>query len=147
MVLALAGQWWANQNRQATRHVLVQAGLAFFLGLSFNQITLLFIDRMRPSVVGVRDLLTSPSADPSYPSDHATAALAIAVTFAVSHMPKRALWFGVAALMVAFSRVYIGTHFASDVLGGALTGAIAAALLPLLYVRETRVDSLITNIF
>lgn len=130
LVLAVAGQWWVKSDRQGTRHVLVQAGLAFFLGLGFNQIILLFIDRMRPYAVGVSDLLTSPSADPSFPSDHATAAFAIAVTFAVSHMPKRALWFGIAALIVAVSRVYIGTHYTSDVLGGALTGAIAAILLP-----------------
>lgn len=147
LVLAVACQWGAKADRQGTRHVLVQAGLAFFLGLGFNQIILLFVDRVRPYAAGVSDLLIAPSADPSFPSDHATAAFAIAVTFAVSNMPKRAVWFGLAALTVAISRVYIGTHYASDVLGGALTGAIAGALLPSLYARGTRIDRFITGIF
>jgi len=147
LVLAVACQWWAKSDRQGTRHVLVQAGLAFFLGLGFNQIILLFVDRVRPYAAGVSDLLIAPSLDPSFPSDHATAAFAITMTFAVSNMPKRAFWFGLAALTVAISRVYVGTHYASDVLGGALTGAFAAALLPSLYARGTRVDRFITGIF
>jgi len=147
LVLAVACQWWAKADRQGIRHVLVGAGLAFFLGLALNQLILLFVDRARPYAMGVTDLLTAPSLDPSFPSDHATAAVAIAVTFALSNMPKRAIWFGLAALVIAFSRIYIGTHYASDVLGGALTGAIAAALVPSLYVRGTRVDRFITAIF
>ncbi len=147
LVLAVACQWWAKTDRQGTRHVLVGAGLSFLLGLALNQIILLFVDRVRPYVVGVTDLLTAPSLDPSFPSDHSTAAFAIAMTFAVNGMPRRARWFGTAALVVAFSRVYIGTHYASDVFGGALTGAFAAALVLFLYMRGTRLDRFITGIF
>ena len=147
LVIAVACQWWAKTDRQSTRHVLVGAGLSFFLGLGFNQIILLLVDRVRPYVVGVTNLLSAPSLDPSFPSDHATAACAIAMTFAVSSMPRRALWFGMAALVVAFSRVYIGTHYASDVFGGALTGAFAAALVPSLYKQGTRLDRFITGVF
>lgn len=142
LVIAVACQWWANTDRQSTRHVLVGAGIAFFLGLGFDQIILLLVDRVRPYVVGVTNLLTAPSLDPSFPSDHSTAAFAIAMTFAVNGMPRRALWFGSAALVVAISRVYIGTHYSSDVLGGALTGAFAAVLVPSLYMRGTRLDRL-----
>ena len=147
LVLAVACQWWAKTERPSTRHALVGAGLSFFLGLAFNQIILLFVDRVRPYVAGVTNLLTAPSLDPSFPSDHSTAAFAIAVTFAINGMPRRTLWFGIAALVVAFSRVYIGTHYASDVLGGALTGAFAAALIPSLYIRGTRLDRFITGLF
>lgn len=146
LVLAVAGQWWARHDRQGTRHVLVGAGLSFLLGLGVNQIILLFVDRVRPYAAGVSDLLVAPSLDPSFPSDHATAAFAIAATFAVNNMPKRAIWFGLAALAVAISRVYIGTHYASDVLGGAVIGACAAALVSVLYARGTRVDRFITGI-
>ncbi|WP_426038433.1 phosphatase PAP2 family protein [Cypionkella sp. TWP1-2-1b2] len=97
--------------------------------------------------VGVTKLLTAPSLDPSFPSDHATAAFAIALTFACTGMPRRAAGFGVAALVVAFSRVYIGTHYASDVLGGALTGALATAFVTTVYMRNTRFDRFITGIF
>ena len=52
----------------------------------------------------------------------------------------------VAALLVALSRVFIGTHYASDVLGGALTGAVAAMLVARLYQRGTRVDRFVTSV-
>jgi len=146
LVRGVACQWWAKFDRQGPRHVLVGAGLSFLLGLGFNQVILLFVDRVRPYASGVSDLLIAPSLDPSFPSDHATAAFAIATTFALNNMPKRAIWFGLAALAVAISRVYIGTHYTSDVLGGALIGAFAAALVPSLYVRGTRIDRFITGL-
>jgi len=146
LVLAVAYQWWARADRQGTRHVLVGAGLSFLLGLAFNQLILVFVDRARPYALGVTDLLIAPSVDPSFPSDHATAAFAIAMTFAVSSTPRRAIWFGLAALAVVVSRIYIGTHYVSDVLGGVLTGVLAAALVAFLYRRGTRVDRFITGI-
>nr|WP_306269674.1 phosphatase PAP2 family protein [Pararhizobium sp. IMCC3301] len=146
LVLAVAGQWRAKPDRQDTRHVLVAAGLSFILGLAINQIILLFVDRVRPYAAGVSELLIAPSLDPSFPSDHATAVFAIAATFVLHQMPKRAAWFALAALAVAISRIYVGTHYASDVLGGALSGASAAILIFLLYQRGTRIDRFITNI-
>ena len=146
LVLAVACQWWMNMDRQGTRHALIGAGLSFLLGLAFNQIILLLVDRVRPYAAGVTKLLTAPSLDPSFPSDHATAAFAIVMTFAFSGMPRRALWFGMAALIVAFSRVYIGTHYASDVVGGMVTGVLAAAIIPSLYLKGTRLDRFITSL-
>lgn len=49
-------------------------------------------------------------------------------------------------MLMIFSRVYVGTHYASDVLGGALTGVIAASLVRPVYQRDTRIDRLMTNI-
>lgn len=146
LVLAVACQWWARADRQGTRHVLVSAGLSFLLGLAVNQVILLFVDRVRPYAAGITDLLIAPSVDPSFPSDHATAAFAIAITFAIGRMPRRAIWFGLAALAVAVSRVYIGTHYAGDVVGGALTGILAAILVGYLYKKGTRIDRFVTGI-
>lgn len=147
LVLAVALQWWRKTDRPHVRHSVVAAGLSFLLGLAFNQLVLLFVHRARPYDAGVTHLLIAKSADPSFPSDHATATAAIATAFLLHGMRPTGLWFLAAAVLVMISRVYVGTHYASDVIGGAVTGSIAAALVRAFYQAGTRVDRMITGIF
>lgn len=146
LTAAVALQWWQGDDRPQTRHVLVAAGLSFFLGLALNQLLLLIVHRIRPYDAGITHLLIERSADFSFPSDHATATFAIAASFLLHGMTRRGMLFLAAATLMSLSRVYVGTHFASDVLGGALTGVIAAILVRSTYREGTRVDRLITDI-
>jgi undecaprenyl-diphosphatase len=146
LVLAIAGQWWRQGDRDHTRHVLIATGFSFLLGLAINQIILLLVHRVRPYDAGVSHLLIAPSADPSFPSDHATATLAIASAFLIHRMRRLGIWFFAAAFLVSASRVYIGTHYVSDVLGGAATGFMAAIVIRFLFREGTRLDRLITGI-
>ena len=78
-------------------------------------------------------LLTHRSRDPSFPSDHATAAFAVA--FAVLAFSLRAgILFLCAASLIGASRVLVGLHYPGDVAGGALLG-VAAALVVVLGAR------------
>jgi undecaprenyl-diphosphatase len=146
LVLAVAAQWWFPRSDRSKRHVLVAAGLSFLLGLGFNQLVLLFVQRVRPYDVGVTHLIIARSADFSFPSDHATASFAIATAFLIHGLKRQGLTFLAAAVIVAVSRVYLGTHFTSDVVGGALTGVAAAATVQAAYRKNTRADRLITGI-
>lgn len=146
LVLAVAGQWWRQGDRDHTRHVLVATGLSFLLGLAVNQLILLLVHRVRPYDAGVSHLLIAPSADPSFPSDHATATFAIAAAFLIHRMRRLGVWFLAAAFVVTLSRVFIGTHYVSDVLGGAVTGVVAAALVRVFYLEGTRLDRRVTRI-
>lgn len=77
----------------------------------------------------------------SFPSGHAVAASALYITLALiagdgerRQRPRRILvWSGViVAVLVAWSRVYLGVHYLSDVVGGLLlggAGAVAASLM------------------
>jgi undecaprenyl-diphosphatase len=126
--------------------VIVAAGVSFLLGLALNQFILLFIHRLRPYDGGITHLLIARSADFSFPSDHATASFAISAAFLVHGMWRTGLWFLAASTLVTLSRVYIGTHFVGDVLGGAMTAVTAAMLVRVFYWQGTHADRLITGI-
>lgn len=89
-------------------------------------------DRPRPYVAlpHLHTLISRP-ASASFPSSHATTAFAGAVVLSFL-LPR--LWplFLAAAVLVAFSRLYVGVHYPSDVIAGAATGAVFAAAIILL---------------
>ena len=145
LVFAVACQWWARQDRQHSRHNLLAAGFSFLIGLAFNQLILLFVQRVRPYDGGITSLLIPPSGDPSFPSDHATASFAIAAAFLVYRFRGAAAFLG-AAVLISVSRIYIGTHYISDVVGGAFTGVIAVGIVWLMYRENTRADRFLTGI-
>lgn len=146
LVFLVAVQWWSGKERSHVRHSCVAAGLSFIIGLGFNQVILLFVQRVRPYDAGLSQLIVPPSADWSFPSDHATASMAIAAAFLIHKLPLRATAFGLLALIICWSRIFVGTHYVTDILGGALTGLAAAVLVKLAYREGTRVDRLITGI-
>jgi undecaprenyl-diphosphatase len=90
--------------------------------------------------------LIPPSSDPSFPSDHATAAFAITAAFLL-HQFRGATAFLAAAVLISISRIYIGTHYLSDVFGGALTGTFTAGMVWWIYRERTRTDYFLTGIF
>lgn len=70
----------------------------------------------------------------SLPSVHATNAFAMAalLSYFIRNLPFRVVAFSL-AVAVAFSRVYIGVHYPTDVIAGALLGTIDALLIIVLY--------------
>lgn len=146
IVLLVVVQWWVREDRAHVRHAAICAGLAFLLGLAINQGVLLFIHRVRPYDAGVSHLLIAKSADWSFPSDHATASMSVAMAFALQRLPRRALAFFAMAILVCLSRVYVGTHYVTDVLGGTATGVLGAIIVRLIYRENTRLDRFATNI-
>ena len=139
--------WFGAEPHSGRRHAVVSAGLAFMLGLLINQIILLFVHRMRPYDSGLTSLLIPATVDPSFPSDHATASFAIALTFLIKGLRLKGLWLVLVAIVVCFSRVYVGTHYVTDVIGGMLTAFIACLLVGWLYRAGTCIDTRLTRVF
>ncbi len=123
-VLFFARGKWASRNG---RHGVVAAGFAATLALGVAQVLSSIWDRPRPYEAhpGDAHLYIGASHDPSFPSDHATAAFAIAVSILLRN--RRAGWLALAmGILLSVSRVAVGTHYPSDVLAGAAIGTLAA---------------------
>ena len=146
MVLAVAVQWWVQNDRPRIRFVALSAGLSFLLGLGLNQIILLFVQRIRPYDAGVTHLIIEKSADWSFPSDHATAGVAIVTAFAMQGLPRRTLVLSVLTFMICWSRVYVGLHYVSDLFGGAITGVIGGIAVRYLYQPHSRLNQFATRV-
>lgn len=147
IVLWVVLQWWVNENRLYRRHVAVSAGLAFLLGLLINQIILLFVHRIRPYDAGLTSLLVPSTTDPSFPSDHATASFAVAICFLLKGLKRSGLFLAIAAFVVCFSRIYVGTHYAIDVAGGMLTALVANMLVLSVYRHNSSADQKLTRLW
>jgi len=130
--IAALGLWLGDRPggplrwRLATTTAFAAAGI----GLLVSQVISHLWDRPRPYQTHPHTtiLVTGPNPDPSFPSDHATAAFAIA--FAVYFFSRRAgIVFLVGATAIALSRIFVGLHYPTDVLGGAAIGFGSALVL------------------
>jgi len=120
-----------HDRGRGVRRTAVAAGLSAGLGLLVAKVITEFWDRARPFVAHPHavHLFVPHAADASFPSDHVTAAAAIAVAILLR---GRVLWgtvLVVATLVLMYGRVALGFHYPSDVLGGAAIGALVAAAL------------------
>jgi undecaprenyl-diphosphatase len=124
--LFLARGKWQSRN---ARHGVIAAGLAAALGLALAHGITMVWDRPRPYEAhpGVH-LFVAPSGDPSFPSDHAAAAFAIAVSLFLRSRRVGLFALGM-AVVLGVARVAVGAHYPLDVVGGALVGTAAALVL------------------
>lgn len=122
------------------------AALLFSLAISFLLSQLVIkelVNRPRPfSVIEGAELLVAVPRGSSFPSSHTVTAFASAISiFCFNKL------FGVLALVLAtiigFSRIYLGVHFVSDVVLGAILGLTLGFFLTriLFFKKDTEVDS------
>ncbi|WP_447974846.1 phosphatase PAP2 family protein [Nitrospira sp. Kam-Ns4a] len=125
--LFLAGwaRGWPVCRRAGLEGLLAHGGVALTVNLLKH-----LVGRPRPRMTHAEGLPAGPSLASgldSFPSGHAAAAFAVAAVLA-KHYPRLAWWpYGVAGF-VAFSRVFRGSHFPTDVLAGAALGLVAGYL-------------------
>ncbi len=131
LLLALA---WAFE-KQVLKLAAIESLIAHGIAAVFANVLKHLIGRPRPKFVHSGDwqmAISWTSGLDSFPSGHSTASFAVATVLAKRFPAWGPLCIGLAAF-VALSRVLRGSHFPTDVVGGAivgiLSGSIAAAPL------------------
>ncbi len=122
--LLVAGWWIARRNGDPTMMAAaLWAPLGTLLAVAINQPIVALVHETRPyeTLTGIL-VLASPTTDPGFPSDHATMAGAVAVGLFLVNRTLGVVA-AAAAVLMAFSRVYIAAHYPMDVAAGLLLGA------------------------
>ncbi len=115
-----------KKTRIAGVDMLIALGLCF----CFNDLVLKYIfQRPRPFLVieGLTAIVSHPSSF-SFPSGHACAGFACAYALKGSFNGK-GRWFYVLAVLIALSRPYVGVHYFTDIIVGAIVGTLGSFVL------------------
>jgi len=132
--MLLLSAWWvkglviggmagvAELRRRTVPWTFLWATVALFLASGLSSLIKGAVGRARPPLAdgGIHAVGGLPLSS-SFPSGHAAMAFAAATVVAIL-APRLRVPALVLAALVAFSRVYLGVHFLSDVLAGAVLG-------------------------
>ena len=124
LVAYINGRQHADLTAVATS---VWAAIAAMVALGIGQIIGSAVDRARPyDTLANVHILVDKTTDFSFPSDHATVAGAVAVGLLFANR-RLGIIASVLAVLMAFTRIYVGAHYPGDVLAGLILGGIVAA--------------------
>lgn len=127
IVFALTLYWlfnWLFASKRSRNNEITTVLIPVFIAAVTTIVLKILIHRggPRPFVVPWFEILIPffPSKY-AFPSGHATRAFAFAFGLTAKY-PKKGILIFTAAILIGFSRVYIGAHYPLDVLAGALLG-------------------------
>ncbi|OPA77676.1 phosphatase PAP2 family protein [Paenibacillus selenitireducens] len=133
--------YWFTRTRDH-RIMVAEALISAAVGLGISGLIGDFFYRDRPFITHSVHQLIQHAANASFPSDHATAAFAIAMAFFLGRRREGKLWLVFAGL-IAFSRVWTGVHYPTDVMAGAGLGILSACGIHMLLTRWALVHKFI----
>lgn len=144
-----------RQAQETTRRARARFGLLasrafyFFAVQAFSgllsQVVKHLVGRARPKLINALgpwhfDLFSIKAALASFPSGHTTTVFAAAASLTFFMPPKSVKWSApllfALALPVAASRLIVGAHYPSDVLGGAILGVGSAVAVARIFARR-----------
>jgi undecaprenyl-diphosphatase len=137
IMLALFFTAWRRRSARML-HKGLQLGLTLLSVLAVVSGVKYAIMRQRPFEVHDFIQKLSGGGGPSFPSGHTTEVFAVTTAMFVMFPEKK--WPGAILLawacMVGYTRMLLGVHYPSDIIGGMLFGILTALIIHLIYNRE-----------
>lgn len=135
--------WFSKRKKEA-----LYAGYATTLGVGINLLIGLFYFHPRPFMDHLGVTLLSHKAETSFPSDHTTFTLSIALMLLTF---KSTRLIGVVATMLALwcgiARVYAGVHYPFDIAGSIVVAFVAVLVISVFKSRLVTLNKLIISIW
>lgn len=135
LVIAVILLSFSKTRRTGVAVILSMAGNFLVLNIVLKNL----VERIRPyEVVEGLTRLVPAEKSFSFPSGHAGHAFAAAVVLFCMLPRKYGIPALVLAILIAFSRLYVGVHYPTDVLAGALVGTVMALLTVTIMKKKTQ---------
>jgi len=120
----IIGIWLIFREEKRDKRFFLPLGIAGGLSWFFSEVLIKsVVARIRPSNILDNVVVVGFPNGYSFPSSHATLAFALAVVLSYKE-PNMAKTFFILAILIAFSRMYLGYHYPGDVLAGAALGLL-----------------------
>ncbi len=129
--LVLLALWFGTREihqREENQKAIIGASVSLGIATGIVRIFNLFYFSPRPFTQLPTNLLFYQPTDSSFPSHSTAIVFAIAVAILLADRKAGAFLLFLAGLH-GFSRIYVGIHYPSDVLGGVAIGALTAFLI------------------
>lgn len=125
LAAVIAAAWLARQPKEIKKQFVIFACICLPLAYILTLIANHSYTDLRPFVVGNFTPLIPHAADNGFPSDHTVLVATIAALFYFFNKRLSGILWSI-AIIVGFSRVYVGVHHPIDILGSIVIAIIAA---------------------
>jgi len=128
-----------KQNKKENKYMVLVAMMAGLVArFVVKSVILLFYDRPRPymDLSSTHKLISlSPIENlQSFPSGHAIFFFALS-TVVYSFNKRLGIFFIICSIIMSIARVFVGVHWPSDILAGAVLGMLVGVVIRLFYVK------------